>query len=562
MSEDLKNILGTPRNFIEEEIEKDLVLGKYQGKISTRFPPEPNGYLHIGHAKAICLNFGIAAKYGGKTNLRFDDTNPTTEDTSFVDAIKTDIQWLGFDWEDREYYASDYFETLFGYAVKLINKGLAYVDDSSSQEMADMKGTPTVAGTNSPYRDRSIEENMQLFLGMKNGEYQDGSRVLRAKIEMGSSNMHMRDPVLYRIKHEHHHRTGDDWCIYPLYDFAHGQSDSIEEISHSLCSIEFTNHRPLYDWFIEKLEIYPSRQIEFARMNVEYMVTSKRRLALLVSEGLVTSWNDPRMSSISGMRRRGYPASSIRTFCDKVGIAKRDNLIEFSLLEACVREDLNASSIRVMVVTDPIKLTISNLPEGYEEWMNIENNPEDPTAGDRRVLFEKHLYIEREDFMIDPPKKYFRMAPGGDVRLKGAYILHCESYELNPETGLVDQIYCRYYEESKSGNDTSGIKAKGTLHWVAQSNHLDAELRLYDKLFTDPTPDSHEGVDFLSFYNKESLVVVEAKAEYYLKDATPKVNYQFLRNAYFVLDQDSTDKKLIFNRTVSLKESWVNPKKN
>lgn len=556
MKEELKDIIGSPRNFIEEEIEKDISEGRVTKDVHTRFPPEPNGFLHIGHAKAICLNFGIAQKYGGKTNLRFDDTNPTTEETAFVDAIKKDINWLGFDWEDREYYASDYFPQLYDFAVKLIRKGLAYVDDSTPEQIAESKGTPMEAGTDSPFRKRSIEENLTLFKGMKDGLYPDGSRVLRARIDMASSNMLMRDPVLYRIKKEHHHRTGDDWCIYPMYDFAHGQSDSIEEITHSLCSLEFIHHRPLYDWCIEHIEIFPSRQIEFARMNVGYMITSKRKLLRLIQEEKVESWDDPRMSTISGMRRRGYPAAAIRVFCDKVGIAKRENVIDIALLESCVREELNKTANRVMVVLDPVKVVITNYPEGKEELLEIENNPEDDTSGSRNVAFSRELFIEKEDFMIEAPKKYFRLSPGNAVRLKGAYIIQCETFFTDPD-GEVTEIHCRYYPDSKSGEDASGIKAKGTLHWVSVSDAVSVKVRQYDRLFTDPTPDAYEDVDFMSFYNQESLEIIEnAKAEKAVINANVGEGLQFMRKGYFVKDELSSDNDLVFNRTVTLKDTW------
>ncbi len=550
-----KDILGSPRNFIEEEIEKDILAGKVPGDIHTRFPPEPNGFLHIGHAKAICLNFGIAKKYGGLTNLRFDDTNPSTEKTSYVEAIKGDIKWLGFDWEEREYYASDYFDTLYEYAIVLIKKGLAFVDDSSIEEIADQKGVPTEPGQDSPYKNRSIEENLDLFEGMKNGEFPDGSRVLRAKVDMTSPNMHMRDPVLYRIKKESHHRTGDTWNIYPMYDFTHGQSDSIEKITHSLCSLEFRHHRPLYNWFIEQLEIYPSRQIEFARMNVGFMITSKRKLARLVEEQYVSGWDDPRMSTISGMRKRGYPPAAIREFCDKVGIAKRDNMIDIALLESCVRDELNRSAQRVMVVQNPIKLTITNYEKDFE-LLPVENNPEDPAGGHREVRFSKNLYIEREDFMIDPPKKFFRLGIGRNVRLKGAYIINCHDVIKN-DNDEITELLCTYYSDSRSGSDTSGVKTKGTLHWVDQTSAVDVEIRLYDRLFTIPDPDQQEGKDFLEFYNEDSLQIIQdAKAEAFLAGARPGEQFQFMRKGYFVVDEDATTENVILNRTVTLKDTW------
>lgn len=550
-------------NFIEEIIEEDIKNGKHSGLVYTRFPPEPNGYLHIGHAKALVLNFEIAQKYGGKTNLRLDDTNPTTEETHYVENIKQDIQWLGFQWENGELYASDYFGKLYEFAVDLVKKGLAYVDDSKPEEIAEMKGDVTVPGTESPYRDRSIEENLRLLEGMKNGEYPDGSRVLRAKIDMASPNMHMRDPIMYRIKHEHHHRTGDEWCIYPMYDFAHGQSDSIEGITHSLCSLEFRHHRPLYDWFIEKLEIFPSRQIEFARMNVEYMITSKRKLLRLVQDELVTGWDDPRMPTIAGMRRRGYPAAAIREFCRRAGIAKRENLIEIGLLEYCVRQELNQTSSRVMAVLDPIKVVITNYPEGQVEEMEVENNPEDESAGNRIVPFAREIYIERGDFMENPPspKKFFRLAPGRMVRLKGAYIIECTDV-IKDETGAIKELHCTYVPESRSGNDTSGLKVKGTIHWVSAAHAKEMEVRMYDRLFTDPTPTSHEDKDFLEFFNQDSLKTITAKVEPALPHAEPGTTYQFLRKGYFCLDPDSTEDHLVFNSTVNLRDTWSKMKKN
>ncbi|MCB0603095.1 MAG: glutamine--tRNA ligase/YqeY domain fusion protein [Saprospiraceae bacterium] len=544
-------------NFIEQIIEADLASNKHGGDVITRFPPEPNGYLHIGHAKSICLNFGIAQKYGGRTNLRFDDTNPVTEDTEYVDSIKADIHWLGFDWEDREYYASDYFPQLYEWAIQMIKAGQAYVDDSTAEEIAAMKGTPTEPGSESPYRNRSVDENLDLFQRMKAGEFEEGSRVVRAKVDMASPNMHMRDPVMYRIKFAHHHRTGDTWCIYPMYDFAHGQSDSMEHVTHSLCSLEFENHRPLYDWFIKALDIYPSRQIEFARLNVEYMLTSKRKLLRLVNEGYVHGWDDPRMSTISGMRRRGYTPASIREFADRVGIAKRENVIEFSLLEYCVREDLNKVAQRVMAVLDPLKLVITNYPEGQTEYLPTENNPEDPDAGSREMPFSKVLYIERDDFMEDPPKKYFRLAPGNMVRLKSAYIIECTDV-IKDADGRISEVHVRYIPESKSGQDTSGIKVKGTIHWVAAATALDCEVRMYDRLFTVPNPGDDPDKDFTAFYNAESLRVLEgAKVEPSVQNARTGQGFQFLRKGYFTLDMDSKPDHLVFNLTVNLKDSWA-----
>ncbi len=549
-------------NFIEQIIEEDIRNGKHAGRVHTRFPPEPNGYLHLGHAKAIVVNFDIANKYGGKANLRFDDTNPTNEDTEFVEGIKRDIYWLGYDWEDREYYASDYFPKLYAFAVKLIKKDLAYVDDSSPDEIAEMKGTPDKPGQESPYRNRSVEENLDLFERMKNGEFPDGSRVLRAKVDMASPNMHMRDPIMYRIKRDRHHRTGDDWCIYPMYDFAHGQSDSIEGITHSLCSLEFIHHRPLYDWFIEKLEIFPSRQIEFARMNVSYVITSKRKLRKLVEEGYVSGWDDPRMPTIVAMRRRGYPPAAIREFARRAGVAKRDNLIDYSLLEFTVRDELNRTADRVMCVLRPVRLVITNYPEGQTEQMTVENNPEDEKGGSRDLPFSRELYIERDDFMEDPPKKFFRLGPGRTVRLKGAYIITCEDYDKDPETGEITEIRCKYYPDSRSGEDTSGIKAKGVLHWVSVPHALPVEVRLYDRLFTDPEPTAHEDKDYLAFFNHDSLEVIHpAYAEPSLARAEPGDTFQFMRLGYFGVDPDSTAEHKVFNRTVTLKDTWAKVKK-
>lgn len=540
-------------NFIEEIVEEDLKTGKYKS-IVTRFPPEPNGYLHIGHAKSICLNFGLARKYGGKTNLRFDDTNPTTEETEYVDSIKDDVRWLGFEWAN-EFYASDYFEQLYVFAVTLISKGLAYVDDSTSEEIAEQKGTPTTPGTRNRYAERSIEENLQLFTDMRAGKYADGSKVLRARIDMASPNMLLRDPILYRIKHAHHHRTGDNWCIYPMYDFAHGQSDSIENITHSICTLEFIPHRDLYDWCIENLEIFPSHQYEFARLNMTYTIMSKRKLLQLVNEGHVTGWDDPRMSTISGMRRRGYPAEAIREFCDRIGVAKRENLIDVGLLEFCVREHLNRIALRRMVVFDPLKVVITNYPEG-EEYLQSENNPEDPNAGHREVPFSRELYIEREDFMENPPKKYFRLAPGQMVRLKSAYIIRCEEV-VKDAAGNSTEVKCTYIPESKSGSDTSGIHVKGTLHWVSVQHAVTAEVRLYDRLFKVEDVANAEG-DFKDHINEDSLTVLaNAYAEPALLNDTPDDRYQFIRKGYFCLDKDSSADKLVFNRTVTLKDGWA-----
>jgi glutaminyl-tRNA synthetase len=544
-------------HFIEQIILDDLADGKNKGRLQTRFPPEPNGYLHIGHAKAIVVNFGLAAQYGGDCNLRFDDTNPVTEDTLFVDKIREDVSWLGYQWA-KECYASDYFETLYAFAHDLIDKGLAYVDDSSSEEIGEMKGNPVTPGKNSPFRERSIAENKDLFTAMKNGSFKDGEKVLRAKIDMSSPNMHFRDPIIYRIKHAHHHRTADKWCIYPMYDFAHGQSDAIENVTHSLCSLEFRHHRDLYDWFINQLNIFPSRQIEFARMNVAYMITSKRKLLKLVQENLVSGWDDPRMSTISGMRRRGYPAKAIVAFCDRAGVAKRDNLISMELLVFSVREVLNKTALRAMAVLDPVKVTISNFPENQVDWLSMENNPEDPEGGTRLVPFSNQLYIERDDFSENPPPKYFRLAPGQMVRLKGAYIIKCDEVIKNKETGDVVEIICSYFPESKSGQDTSGLKVKGTLHWVEASHAVKAEIRDYERLFTVPEPTSEEEIDFLQFVNKESLKInVSARVEPSLLGANAGQTYQFLRQGYYCKDKDSTGDVPVFNRTVGLKDSFV-----
>lgn len=543
-----------PLNFIEQIIEDDLAAGKNDGRVLTRFPPEPNGYLHIGHAKSICLNFGVAQRYGGKTNLRFDDTNPVTEETEYVESIKADVKWLGFDWAE-ELYASDYFDQLYEFAIKLIKKGLAYVDDSTSEEMAAMKGTPTVAGINSPYRERTIEENLDLFVRMKNGEFAEGTRVLRAKINMASTNMLMRDPIIYRIKFATHHRTGDKWCIYPMYDFAHGQSDSIEQITHSICTLEFVPHRELYDWCIESLEIFPSKQYEFARLNLSYAITSKRKLLQLVNENFVTGWDDPRMPTISGMRRRGYTPEAIREFCDRIGIAKRDNLIDVSLLEFCVREHLNKVATRVMAVLDPIKVVITNYPEGQVEELKAENNPEDHESGSRIMPFSREILIEKEDFMENPTKKYFRLGPGLMVRLKHAYIIKCDDI-VKDENGEIAELHCSYIENSRSGNDTSGINVKGTIHWVSEAQAVDAEVRLYDRLFKVEDPSREDG-DFKEYLNPDSLEVITAKVEPALKNATLSTPYQFLRKGYFCLDPDSTADKLVFNKTVGLKDTWA-----
>ena len=542
-------------NFLEEIIQQNLASGQYSQGIFTRFPPEPNGYLHIGHAKSICLNFGLALKFGGKTNLRFDDTNPITEETEYVEAIKKDVSWLGFTWEN-ELYASNYFEQLYQFAVDLIKKSLAFVDDSTAEQIAAQKGTPTSAGTESPFRNRSVDENLTLFKEMRDGIHADGAKVLRAKIDMTHANMHMRDPLMYRIRHMAHHRTGNTWCIYPMYDFAHGQSDSIEGITHSICTLEFDVHRPLYDWFIDKLTIFPTHQYEFARLNLSHTVMSKRKLLQLVNEKIVHGWDDPRMPTISGLRRRGYTAASIRNFCDRIGVAKRDNLIDLSLLEFCIREDLNKSADRVMAVLDPVELVITNYPEDQVEELAIENNPEDPESGTRSVPFSKNLYIEREDFMLDPPKKFFRLGLDLMVRLKGAYIIKCESFDLN-EDGSVKTIYATHFPNSKSGSDTSEIHVKGTIHWVSIPHAVEAEIRSFDRLLI--VEDASELVDdFMKFINPESIQITEkAFVERSLRSANVNKAVQFIRKGYYCLDPDASPEKLVFNRTVTLKDTWA-----
>ena len=539
-------------NFIEEIIEEDLNKGICKS-ILTRFPPEPNGYLHIGHAKSIFLNFGLALKYNGATNLRFDDTNPETEETEFVESIKNDVKWLGFNWAN-ELYSSDYFDQLYEFAVKLINKGLAYVDDSNSEKIAAEKGTPTEPGLENECRGRSVEENLRLFEAMKMGKFRDGEKVLRAKIDMASANMHMRDPIMYRIKRAHHHRTGDKWVIYPMYDFAHGQSDSIEHITHSICTLEFVSHRELYDWYINNLEIFPSRQYEFARLNMTYTVMSKRRLLQLVNEGYVLGWDDPRMPTISGFRRKGYTSSSIRTFCDKIGVAKRDNLIDISLLEFCIREELNLTAYRVMAVLHPLKLIIGNYDDNVTEKLEIENIPNDP-SNTRTINFGKELWIEREDFMEVPVKKWFRLAPGALVRLKSAYIIRCTHF-VKDNNGTITEIHATYIPESKSGNDTSGLQVKGTIHWLSVKHAAKAEVRLYDRLFTVENPAAEVG-DFKDFINPHSLeIIADAFIEPHMLDAEEGFNFQFIRQGYFCVDKDSRPGAKIFNRTVTLKDSF------
>ena len=537
-------------NFIEEMIVEHNNNGRFGAKVHTRFPPEPNGYLHIGHAKAICVNFGIAQKFGGKTNLRFDDTNPDTEETEFVDGIKRDVQWLGFQWDSEPYYASDYFQQLYDYAVQLINQGDAYVDFSSAEEM-DMEKRAAKA---SKYRNRSVEENLSDFEKMRTGAYEEGTCVLRAKIDMNADNWLLRDPILYRIKKMAHHRTGDKWNIYPMYDWAHGQSDSIEGITHSLCTLEFEPHRALYDWCIEKLGIYAPQQIEFSRLNLNYTITSKRKLKELVEKGFVTGWDDPRMPTITAMRRRGYTPASIRNFIEKAGVSKREQQIEINLLEFCLREDLNKVATRAMCVLQPLKVIITNIPEGKTEEMQVENNPEMEGSGSHIMPFGREIYIEQDDFMIDPPKKYFRLAPGQMVRLKGAYIIQCDNYLTDAE-GIVTEVHCSYIENSRSGSDTSGLKVKGTLHWVSATEALPVEVRLYDRLFSKAEP----GADgnYLDDLNPTSLEVVStAYAEPFLKNASADDRFQFMRIGYFCLDKESSSEKLVFNRTVSLKEGF------
>ena len=541
-------------NFLEEIVEEDLKQGKYK-TILTRFPPEPNGHLHIGHAKSICLNFGLAQKYGGKTNLRFDDTNPSKEETEYVDSIIDDVKWLGYS-PEMVLYASDYFEQLYQFALKLIEKGLAYVDDSTSEEIAIQKGTPTEPGIANKFRSRTIAENVQYFSEMREGKYSDGEKVLRAKIDMASPNMHMRDPIMYRIKKAPHHRTGNNWCIYPMYDFAHGQSDAIEKITHSICTLEFVPHRPLYDWFIEKLEIFPSHQYEFARLNLTFTVMSKRKLLQLVEEGYVQSWDDPRMPTISGLRRRGYTPESIRNFADRIGVQKRDNLIDVSLLEFCLREDLNQRAMRKMVVFDPLKVVITNYPDQVETLISEDYPEGSEKSGSRPLPFSRELYIEQEDFMENPPKKFFRLAPGKRVRLKSAYIIQCDEV-IKDNEGKIIELHCSYLPESKSGTDASGLKVQGTLHWVSKSHAIPVELRLYDRLFKVENPAAEEG-DFKDYINTASLEIVKtAMAEPSLGSAKPDDRYQFLRKGYFCLDKESNPQQPVFNRTVGLKDAWA-----
>jgi glutaminyl-tRNA synthetase len=545
-------------NFINAIIEEDLKEERYH-TVHTRFPPEPNGYLHIGHAKAFWIDFGIALKYGGQCNLRYDDTNPTKEDVEYVEAIKEDIYWMGFDWEDREYYASDYFEQLYEYAVKLIKKGKAYVDDLSAEEIHNYRGTLTEPGKDSPYRNRSVEDNLALFEGMRAGAYPDGSRVLRAKIDMASGNLNLRDPVMYRIIHDPpHHRTGDKWCIYPMYDFAHGQSDSIEGITYSLCSLEYEDHRPLYDWFLDELEIFHPRQIEFARLNLTYTVMSKRKLLKLVNGGYVSGWNDPRMPTLSGLRRRGYTPEAILNFLNRIGVAKSDSIIDIALLEHCIREDLNQRAPRVMGVLHPLKVIITNYPENQIEMLDAINNPEDLSAGSRSIPFSKEIYIEQDDFSENPPPKYFRLSPGKEVRLRYGYFIKCISVAKNSD-GKIKEIHCTYDPETRGGYAPDGRKVKGTLHWVSASHAIDADVRIYDRLFTVPDPlDMIEGEDFLGFVNTNSRETLSScKVEPSLAHAKSGDHFQFERQGYFCVDPDSDEGKLVFNLTVPLRDTWA-----
>ncbi len=548
-------------NFVQEIIEADNASGKHDGRVHTRFPPEPNGYLHIGHAKSICLNFGLAQQYGGKTNLRFDDTNPTKEDDEYVESIKEDVKWLGFEW-DNMFFASEYFDQIYDWAVQLIKQGDAYVCDLNADDTREYRGTPTEPGKNSPFRDRSVEENLELFQKMKAGEFPDGTRTLRAKIDMASPNLNMRDPVMYRILHAHHHRTGDKWCLYPMYDFAHGQSDSLEKITHSICTLEFEDHRPLYDWFVEKLGIFHPQQIEFARLNITHTVMSKRKLLQLVQEKLVSGWDDPRMPTISGLRRRGYTPASIRNFCQEIGVSKTISTINLNVLENSIRDDLNKTANRVMAVLNPVKLIITNYPEGETEEFQATNNPEDESAGKRKLQFGRELYIERDDFMEDPPKKYFRLAPDKEVRLRYACIIKCENV-IKDENGEITEIHCTFDPDSRSGMEGSKRKVKGTIHWVSAEHALPAEVRMYSHLFTPERPDKvEEGTDWKDTINPESLVTLsDALVEPAIRDAEVGVQLQFERQGYFTKDKDSTADKPVFNRTVTLKDTWGKIKK-
>jgi glutaminyl-tRNA synthetase len=548
-----------PSDFIRNIIEEDLRTNKYGGRVHTRFPPEPNGYLHIGHAKSICLNFGIATQYGGLYNLRFDDTNPSKEEAEYVESIQEDIRWLGFDWEDRLFYASDYFEQIYEYAVQLIKAGQAYVCDLSPEEIREYRGTLTEPGQDSPYRTRSVEENLDLFERMRAGEFEDGSRVLRAKIDMASPNLSMRDPVMYRILRATHHRTGDKWCIYPMYDFTHCLSDSIEGITHSICTLEFENNRPLYDWFLDQLEVYHPQQIEFARLNLNYTVMSKRKLLQLVEQGHVSGWDDPRMPTLSGLRRRGYTPEAIRDLCDRIGVARADSIVDVAFLEHCVRQDLNQRAPRVMGVLCPLKVVIDNYPEDQVEELEALNHPQDPSMGTRKVPFSRVLYIERDDFHEDPPKKFFRLAPGREVRLRYAYFITCVGVVKDEQTGKVVELHCTYDPATRGGAAPDGRKVKGTLHWVSAAHALEAQVRLYDRLFLNENPNEvEEGTDFTSNLNPNSLeTLTECRVEPSLAGATPGSRYQFERQGYFCVDPDSSGGKLVFNRTVSLRDSWA-----
>ena len=545
-------------DFIRQAVQEDLRTNRFDGRVHTRFPPEPNGYLHIGHAKAICIDFGIAQDFDGLCNLRFDDTNPTRESIEYVESQKEDIQWLGFDWGDREFYASDYFELLYEYAVKLIKKGKAYVCDLNPDEIREYRGTLTEPGVNSPDRDRSLAENLDLFERMRAGEFSDGERTLRAKIDMESPNLNMRDPVMYRIRRASHYRQGDKWCIYPMYDFTHGQNDSIEGITHSLCSLEYEDHRPLYDWYLDELEIYHPQQIEFARLNISNTILSKRWLVQLVESGYVSGWDDPRMPTLSGFRRKGYTAEAIRDFCNRIGVAKSDNVVDIALLEYCLRQDLNIRAPRVMAVLRPIKVIIDNYPEGEVEELDAENNPEDESMGHRKIPFSREIYIEREDFMEDPPRKYFRLAPGREVRLKHAYYITCVDVVKDEQTGEVTELHCTYDPETRGGWSEDGRRVRGTLHWVSAPHALEAEVRLFDHLFTEPNPNVLTDDDFEANLNPNSLEVLQScQVESSLAGAESGTQYQFLRTGYFCVDPDSSDEKLVFNRAVTLRDTWA-----
>ncbi|MGE4268032.1 MAG: glutamine--tRNA ligase/YqeY domain fusion protein [Deferribacterales bacterium] len=554
--------VSKPSNFIKTIIRKDLEEGKNENRVHTRFPPEPNGYLHIGHAKSICINFGLAREFGGKCNLRYDDTNPVKEDVEYVDSIREDVRWLGFDWEDREFYASDYFEFFYECAVNLIKKGKAYVCELNAEEMRKTRGNLKEAGVESPYRGRSVEENLDLFERMRKGEFGDGEKVLRAKIDMASPNMNMRDPVIYRIAHAHHHRTGDKWCIYPMYDFAHGLEDSLEKITHSICTLEFEDHRPLYDWFLDELGVFHPQQIEFARLNLTYTVMSKRKLLTLVQKNFVNGWDDPRMPTIAGLRRRGFTPESIRNFAEMIGVAKSNSTVDYGQLEYCLREDLNKTAQRVMVVTDPLKVVITNYPEDKEEWFEAENNPENEADGSRQVPFCREVYIERDDFMENPPKKYFRLSPGQEMRLKHAYYIKCEEVVKDAD-GNILELRCTYDPASRGGWTEDGRKVKGTAHWVSARHCVEAEVRMYEHLFNTPNPDkAPEGMDFTANINPDSLKVATCLAEPSLKDVEPMQKYQFLRVGYFASDKDSKPGKPVFNKTVGLKDSWAKAQSN